>query len=195
MLHPFVHPRRIQQILLELGDNTCGSLSACVVLEYMKIKYNPEQIKKDARDGDATPDYQMAGSNLISVALAIAKHENIYVEIHSTKSIQDYQNLVDDNERPILVELLTLKNVSFNPTISIDDLLKQITPITIPILAFYRNGNLSNPHFSPLIGKTNGTYLCFPVWETDQRNDVYIEESEFENNCWIEKNCLIIKKI
>jgi hypothetical protein len=192
-LNPFIPESRIKQIRKELGDDTCGSLSACVVLEYLNISYDIAKVKKDSRDGIATVDYPIDGSNIFGVALAIAKHENISVKICSNMQVQDIKTKVACYIEPILNELIPLPNVIFDSPITIDALLPLISPTTIPILAFSRNGKSERNHFSPLIGLKGFSILSFPVGETDQ-NDILIDKHIFEATCWDEKLCLLVTK-
>ena len=49
----FTHPRRIQLILNELGDDTCGTASICSIYEHFRLSHDLKDILRLSRiDGE-----------------------------------------------------------------------------------------------------------------------------------------------
>ena len=189
---PFVHQIKIEAIIMETGDNTCGSVSACAVLASMKLPYDSAKIVKDGRDGNATPDYPLDGSSLLGTALSIAKNSETIVDIHLDKDPTEIEKEMDEYEKPILYELLALENVKFKSPLCLNQILRCIENNVYPIIPFYIDGKDEGAHFSPLKGIHGMNLLRFPVGKTGEPID--IDRETFEKVWWRDKQCILVTK-
>ncbi len=116
----------------------------------------------------------------------------VEVEIYADFDIEKEYNDLESYEKPIADELKLLKNVTLKECITIEEILDKINENCVPILGFYRDGIKSNGHFSPLRGLISGK-LILPLGDEGGSCDCDIDE--FINVWWMDKTCILVKKI
>lgn len=188
----FTHKYRINELLRQLGDDTCGSVSICSIYEYFKIEHDPYEIFKISKDGKKTKDYPEDGASIIGIALASSLSEKIKVDVYSSygNSIYDIEKKLGEYEKPLAGEIKKKSNIDFHPSLTLDELINKIDNSSIPILQFCRNGDENNGHSSPLIGVNIDIFLLFPVWDAD--GEINVNKEEFESKWWLEKSCVFL---
>jgi len=188
----FPHAIKINNIIRNLPPNTCGSASASIIFEKLELDYDPLEFVKSGRDGNATATYPVPGSNIFGTALAMAKTGLVEVEIYVDFNLEKEYDDVDEYEKPILDELKSLNNYIISSPISIDKILDQISDECIPILAFNRDGNPNNGHFSPLRGLNGGEILMLPL--EDAIGSCHCEKNKFVEEWWTGQVCIMVRK-
>jgi hypothetical protein len=150
----------------------CGTLSACFALEYLGFNFDINQIIKDAKDGS-----HFNGADAFSLGYAISKNPNLKVILNI-----DYDKRgLDANDKDSISKFYSNKNTKENKSISIEKVLRRYTNVSIPLVAFWRNGDSKLDHFSPLVGKTNeGLHFILD----DKVGKILPQIDEFLNRNW-----------
>jgi len=187
----FPSNQRINEIKKMFPDDTCGSVSAAIVFEKFKLDFDPQFFISNGRDGKKNTNYPENGSSVIGTALAIASTGIVDVEVYSEFDIINDYGTLESYEKPIVDELKTLNNVIFYQPISIDDVISKLSVSCIPILAFNRNGDDKNGHFSPLRG-FNSNFLLLPL--NDSFGSCNCDKDTFSKIWWKHKVCILVKK-
>ncbi len=191
----FPHRIKIDNILNKLPNDTCGTASACIVFEKFGLTLDYNEFIKKARDGISTVEYPVAGSNVFGTALAIASTDLVDVEVYIDFDINNEYGTLDEYEKPIIDELKLLRNITIQPSISIEEINNKLSDECIPIMAFNPNGNPSNGHFSPLRGLNAGKILLFPLDAAGESCDCFIDE--FVKTWWTKDSlrpCIFVRK-
>ncbi len=191
----FPHRFKIKAIVDRLPENTCGSASACIVFEKFNLPYDPLYFIEVGRDGNATSDYPTDGCNIFGIALAMAKTNLVYVHVYIDFDVTKEYSILEEYEKPIIDELLSLNNITINPSISLIEICECITDNCVPILAFNRNGKKENGHFSPLRGLRDEQTLSLPLGDAEGPCDC--DKDVFVNTWWTAeslRSCIIVKK-
>ncbi len=202
----FLIPRIFQKLKDEGKESLkerlkCGSLSALSILEYFKVQYDIEGFINDSNDGDSkTTNKLKDGSTILDITYALAKTGLVEVELYIKdddgviNSKEDKIQLHTDNE--MRSKINKVDSSIIKPPISIDDVLLKISDNSIPIIGFHKNGDLTNPHFSPLRGMS-GPFLMFPLYIKD-KGDCNVDKEEFIKTWWTEEReylgVIIVKK-
>lgn len=188
----FPHPIKIEKILKQIPDNTCGSASASIVFEKFGLEYNPMFFVKEGKDGPANKDYSIEGSSIFGTAMSMAKTDLVDIEIFTDIDLDQEYNTAKDCEKKLIDEFKTLPNIKLSDSIDIDEIISRISETCVPILAFYRNGDKNAAHFSPLRGLNMGKFLMLPL--RDNQGSCDCDKDEFVKNWWIDRNCILVTK-
>jgi len=192
LLTDFPHQIRINDILKQLPPNTCGSASACIVFEKLQLTFDPIFFVSKGRDGNAKSDYPQSGSSVIGTALAIASTNLVDVEVYVDFDIEKEYDTLKVYEKPIADEPKLLNNVTFKPSVTLDEIIAKMSNDCIPILAFNRDGKEENGHFSPLRGLNGGEILLLPL--DDASGSCNCSKDEFISVWWKHKTCILVRK-
>jgi len=164
---------RILQINNQISiDDICGSISACYALEYLGFAFDAAQIIKDSKDGT-----QNQGADAFSLSYAIAKHQDVQVTLNINYDASDF----DADDQDSTDKFNSLKTTKEHKSIPIKKVLRRYTKVSIPIVAFWRNGDKKLPHFSPLVGET---YVGLRFILDDKNGQVRPQFDEFINQNW-----------
>lgn len=192
ILSGFTQEERINNLMNQLGDGTCGSVSICSIYDYFNITVSPNDIFELSRDGNETNEYPVEGSSIIGIALASSINENVRIDVYSNygTSIDELDLLLEIYEKPISEEIKLKSNIFFHNSITIDEILDKISQNSIPIIQFCRNGDNRKGHSSPLIGENEEGFLLFPVWDAD--GEITVVKNEFNSTWWDAKSCVFL---
>ncbi|MDD3860888.1 MAG: hypothetical protein PHW83_11875 [Bacteroidales bacterium] len=168
----------------------CGSLSALSILEFFKVQYDIEKFIIDSNDGDSKVTMKLKdGSTILDITYALANTGLVDVELYIKDDDgvitceEDENQLKTDNE--MRSKINSIDSSIIRPPISIDDVLLMISDNSIPILGFHKNGDLTNPHFSPLRGMS-GPFLLFPL-DIKDKGDCNVRKDDFIKTWWTEE--------
>jgi hypothetical protein len=186
---PLIATSWFKEIREKTGNNTCGPISICSVLESMSLSYNASKIVNDC-------NIHNGGSALFGTALGLAKNCDLKIDIYIDRDIDKIENelnkIEDDFEKLNFKELRSFENVKMHTKISIEQILEKIDKNSYPILSFYINGDRSGAHFSPLLGIDDKNILYFAF--NSNGEPILVYKNEFINDWWFEKHCIIVSK-
>ena len=192
-LHDFPPPRRFAYLTTLVPDNCCGSVSIMAIFEKFGLPYDPDFIVKESRDGNATTEYPVSGSNILGSCLAMLKTGRVDVELYSDIDFKTVE--LDPHEKVIADELLQQKGFSYYRALLIDEILEKITDDCVPIMSFFRDGDLTKGHSSPLRGITNNQ-LLLPFFDPGYPN-CNCDKETFVKTWWNEQTlhgCILVKR-
>lgn len=187
---------RIHQRLKDEGKESlesrlrCGSLSALSILEFFKIQYDIEKFINDSNDGNSDVTKKLKdGSTILDITYALANTGLVDVVLH----IKDDDGVINCKEDEIQLKadnemrskINSIDSSIIKPPISIDDVISKISDSSIPIFGFHKNGDLTNPHFSPLRGMS-GPFLLFPL-DIKDKGDCNVRKDDFIKTWWTEE--------
>jgi len=147
-------------------ENSCGSISVFMILQYWNIKYDICEFIRIAYDGTKKSKDDKDGSNLITLSYAILEMYRDYLTVdiywEALEELNDYEKT--------LCEKIIEYGGTINKSLTIGEIASQLDINNIPIIGY-------NEHFSPLKGyQASNKKLYFPNYQRDLGDsDVLLE--------------------